>query len=247
MAERTWKVPLPGPEKSLLRYRGKASAELAPLTCYADLKVYSARPDGPHSAAAAGAPDRRGFFLLRRGRPLRLRAARGAEAEAHAPRAGQRPHCRECLASFEPHHCHGTGQYVGAPAPLLQHRGPDAQDHPSGLSQRERLRLPLPAALHRHDGLSCQQGTKSEAEGSERGPCPCKGRAKGQGQGRAKAPHRLVQAAIKQGDYSHLCLRVLCKSGEKCLQMSWGPLRFVDSMNVFPTSLASTIDDLRAR
>ena len=28
--------------------------------------------------------------------------------------------------------------------------------------------------------------------------------------------------------------------------MSWGPLRFVDSMNVFPTSLASMIDDFRA-
>ena len=28
--------------------------------------------------------------------------------------------------------------------------------------------------------------------------------------------------------------------------MSWGPLRFVDSMNVFPTSLASMIDDLQA-
>ena len=36
------------------------------------------------------------------------------------------------------------------------------------------------------------------------------------------------------------------RRGEKCLQMSWGPLRFVDSMNVFPTSLASMIDDLRA-
>ena len=44
IAERTRKVPLPGPEKSLLRYRGKASAELAPLTCYADLEVYSTRP-----------------------------------------------------------------------------------------------------------------------------------------------------------------------------------------------------------
>ena len=33
-----------------------------------------ARPDGPHSAAAAGALDRRGFFLLRRCRALRLRA-----------------------------------------------------------------------------------------------------------------------------------------------------------------------------
>ena len=40
-----------------------------------------------HSAAAASAPDRRGFFLLRRCRALRLRATRGAEAEAHALRA----------------------------------------------------------------------------------------------------------------------------------------------------------------
>ena len=73
-------------------------------------------------------------------------------------------------------------------------------------------------------------------EASPRGPCPWP---------RLRQRPRL-QAAIKQGDYSHLCLRVLCKSGEKCLQMSWGPLRFVDSMNVFPTSLASMIDDLRA-
>ena len=41
IAERTRKAPLPGPEKSLLRYRNKASAELVPLTCYADLEVYS--------------------------------------------------------------------------------------------------------------------------------------------------------------------------------------------------------------
>ena len=53
MAERTWKAPLPGPEKSQLRYRGKASAELAPLTCYADLEVYST------PAPTASAPDRR--------------------------------------------------------------------------------------------------------------------------------------------------------------------------------------------
>ena len=50
IAERTWKAPLPGPGKSLLRYRGKASA----------------RPNGPHSAAAASAPDRRGFFAVGR-------------------------------------------------------------------------------------------------------------------------------------------------------------------------------------
>ena len=49
-AERTRKVPLPGPEKSLLRYRGKASAELAPLTCYADLEVYSTPAPTVHIA-----------------------------------------------------------------------------------------------------------------------------------------------------------------------------------------------------
>ena len=128
---------------------------------------------------------------------------------------------------------------------------PDAQDHPSRLSQRGRLRL-LPAALHRHDGLSCSrapreelgedsdnEGTESEAEGaSPRGPhgqgCA---KAQGQGQGRAKTPHRLVRPAGRDqaGRPSHLRLRVFCKSGEKCLQMSWGPLRFVDS-------LASMID-----
>ena len=50
IAERTRKVPLPGPEKSLLRYRGKASAELAPLTCYADLEVYSTPAPTVHIA-----------------------------------------------------------------------------------------------------------------------------------------------------------------------------------------------------
>ena len=39
-----------GPEKSQLRYRGKASAELAPLTCYADLEVYSTPAPTVHIA-----------------------------------------------------------------------------------------------------------------------------------------------------------------------------------------------------
>ena len=51
IAERTRKVPLPGHGRNLLRYKGKASAELAPLTCYADLEVYSA-------AAASARPAR---------------------------------------------------------------------------------------------------------------------------------------------------------------------------------------------
>ena len=96
---------------------------------------------------------------------------------------------------------------------------------------------------------SDNDGTESEAEAegseSER-PMPM---AKAAPKAKAKAAPKplsgwcALQAAIKQGDYSHLSLRVLCKSGEKCLQMSWGLLRFVDSMNVFPTSLASMIDE----
>ena len=92
---------------------------------------------------------------------------------------------------------------------------------------------------------SDNEGTESEGdqEGDQEGseperPMPM-AKAAPKAKAKANAPKSLtgwcaLQAAIKQGDYSHLCLRVLCKSGEKCLQMSWGPLRFVDSMNVFP-------------
>ncbi|CAE7685209.1 unnamed protein product, partial [Symbiodinium necroappetens] len=47
-------------------------------------------------------------------------------------------------------------------------------------------------------------------------------------------------------DLSKVRLGALVKSGEKCLMLAFGPLRFVDSMNSFPTSLASLIDDCRA-
>ncbi|CAE7377172.1 unnamed protein product, partial [Symbiodinium sp. CCMP2592] len=41
-------------------------------------------------------------------------------------------------------------------------------------------------------------------------------------------------------------LGALVKSGEKCLMLSFGPLRFLDSLNVFPTSLSSLIEDCKA-
>ncbi|OLP75207.1 hypothetical protein AK812_SmicGene45032 [Symbiodinium microadriaticum] len=47
-------------------------------------------------------------------------------------------------------------------------------------------------------------------------------------------------------DLSKIKLGALVKSGEKCLMLSFGPLRFLDSLNVFPTSLASLIDDNKA-
>ena len=104
---------------------------------------------------------------------------------------------------------------------------------------------------------SDNDATESKAEGEEEGSDSTSERPMAKAAPKPKAAPKAkaapkplsgwcaLQAAIKQGDYSHLCLRVLCKLGGKCLQMSWGPLRFVDSMNVFPTSLASMIDDLR--
>ena len=234
-------------------------------------------PDGPHSAAAAGAPDRRG--LLRGRRPMRLRAARGAEAEAHHDRDSDkyhavrsmlddlpkladhyltwtrrtRPvsmtrreelehraatHCRECLASFETaekklHHCHGTGQYLGAlchscniaaqtpkTIPVVFHNG-GGYDFHFLLRYIATMGSPVSRAPREELGEdSDDEGSESEASEPEMAMAKAAPKAKVKAKA---APKPLtgwcaLQAAIKQGDYSHLCLRVLCKSGEKCLQ-----------------------------
>ena len=173
-------------------------------------------------------------------------------------------HCRECLASFETaekklHHCHGMGQYLGAlchscniaaqtpkTIPVVFHNG-GGYDFHFLLRYIATMGSPVSRAPREELGKdSDNEGTESEAEGSEpERPMPMP-KAKAKAAPKPLTGWCALQAAIKQGDYSHLCLRVLCKSGEKCLQMSWGALRFVDSMNVFPTSLASMIDDLRA-
>ena len=294
---------LPGPEKSLLRYRGKASAELAPLTCYADLEVYSTPAPTVHIAqqqparqtvAASScyvAVGRCGYVPPEELR-LRLTHHERDSDKYHAVRAmlddllkladhylswrrRTRPvsmtrqeelehraatHCRECLTSFETaekklHHCHGTGQYLGAlchscniaaqtpkTIPVVFHnRG--GYDFHFLLRYVATMGSPVSRAPREELGEDSDnnEGTKSDQEGSEpKRPMPM---AKAAPKTKAKAAPKpltgwcALQAAIKQGDYSHLCLRVLCKSGEKCLQMSW---------NVFPTSLASMIDDLRA-
>ena len=304
IAERTRKVPLPGGEKSLLRYRGKASAELAPLTCYADLEVYSTPAPTVHIAqqqparqtvAASScyvAVGRCGYVPPEELR-LRLTHHERDSDKYHAVRAmlddllkladhyltwrrRTRPvsmtrreelehraatHCRECLASFETaekklHHCHGTGQYLGAlchscniaaqtpkTIPVVFHNG-GGYDFHFLLRYITTMGSPVSRAPREELGEdSDDEGSESEASEPERRM------AKAAPKPKAKAAPKPLTgwcALHKQGDYSHLCLRVLCKSGEKCLQMSWGPLRFVDSMNVFPTSLASMIDDLRA-
>ena len=47
-------------------------------------------------------------------------------------------------------------------------------------------------------------------------------------------------------DLSKISLEALVKSGEKCLTIRFGPLCFVDSINVFPTGLGALIEDNRA-
>ena len=78
IAERTWKVPLPGPEKSLLRYRGKASAELAPsrstarpprATRGAEAEAHQHDPEG--GAGAQGRHSLQGVPRILRDRPPR--------------------------------------------------------------------------------------------------------------------------------------------------------------------------------
>ena len=97
---------------------------------------------------------------------------------------------------------------------------------------------------------SNNNGTKSEAEAegsdskSER-PMPM-AKAAPKAAPKARPLWCALQATTKQGYYSHLSLQVLCKSDKKCLRMISIPLRFVDSMNVFLTSLASMINNLRA-
>ena len=248
----------PGPRRAC-RYRGKDSAELAPLTCYTDLKVYSTPAPTVHIAQQQPAPDRRGFFLLHRGRPLRLHAARGAEAEAHAPRAlpyletpnSARQHdpaeelehraatyCRECLASFEsreeaPPLPQQRAVSQGA-VPLLQQRPRRPRPSPWSFTTWAATSTSCCATSPRWALLSAGHRAKSSARTAtrhqERGRrkrareahAHGQGCAKGQGQGRAKAPHRQARPAAPPSP-----LQV----GQEVPADSWGPLRFVDSMN----------------
>ena len=89
---------------------------------------------------------------------------------------------------------------------------------------------------HCHDGLSRQElaensdneGTESDQEGSEP-ERPMRAAPK------AKARPLTLRPAIKQNNYSHLCLESASRARSACELK----LRFVDSINVFPTSLAA--------
>ena len=309
VAERTRKVPLPDPEKRqhLLRYKPKASAELAPLVCYADLEVYSTPAPSVHVAQAQ--PARQTTVASscyvavgRCGEPpeeLRLRLARHERGSgkfhvvrtmlddllklaAHYLQWRQRclparftleeelaheraRHCRECLRSFAAvakklHHCHGTGRYLGAlchscniaaqtpkSVPVVFHNGGGYDFH---FLLRYIASRGSPVRRVRQDeeesSGSDSDSDSSDSDSSSEDAAQPKAKAKAKAKARALGGWHAAQAALQQGDYSHLRLSVLSKSGEKCLQLCWGPLRFVDSMNVFPTSLANMIDDLRA-
>ena len=109
-------------------------------------------------------------------------------------------HCRECLASFETakkklHHCHGTGQYLGA----LCHSCNIAAQTPKT----------IPVVFHNGGATT----STSCCATLPRWALLSAGTARRARRGQRQRGHRE---------------RVLCNSGEKCLQMSWGPLRFVE-------------------
>ena len=227
-----------------VRYRGKASAELAPLTRYADLEVYSTPAPTVHIAqqqparqtvAASScyvAVGRCGYvppeelrlrlthherdsdkyhavrsmlndllklanhYLTWRRRTWPVSMTRREELEHRAA-----THCRECLASFETekklHHCHGTGQYLGALC------------HSCNIAAQTPKTIPVVLSAQGTARRAWRERRKRGREAHAHGQGRAKGRTQVQGQGRAKAPHRLARPAG---------LRVLCKSGEKCLQ-----------------------------
>ena len=234
-----------------LRYRGKASAEFAPLTCYADLEVDSTPAPTVHIACAT--PSRP--LLLRGRRPMRLRATRGAEADHYLTWRRTRPVSMTRRKELE-HRAASASRPSRPPR-----RSSTTATAPGSISGRcatpatSRPRLVVfhnggghdfhfLAALHRTMGspVSRRRAKSSARTATTRAPRARQKAPKAKVKAKAKAkaaPKPLtgwcaLQTAIKQGDCSHLCLRVLCKLGKKCLQMSWGPLRFVDSMNVFP-------------
>ena len=263
-----------------------------------------ARPDGPHSAAAAGAPDRRGFFLLRRRRALRLRATRGAEAEAHAPRAGQRQvprsprhagrpsqagrplplletpnsarqhdpaggagaqgatQCRECLASFETvekklHHCHGTGQYLGAlchscniaaqtpkTIPVVFHNG-GGYDFHFLLRYIATMGSPVSRAPREELGEdSDNEGSESEAEGSKpERPMPM-AKAAPKAKAKARLPHEPGQHDRRpQGLHAQAAAGALPADG---LASPRAAAAHADGLSASKTASQAAADALRA-
>ena len=159
-------------------------------------------------------------------------------------------HCRECLRSFAAvakklHHCHGAGRYLGAlchscniaaqtpkSVPVVFHNGGGYDFH---FLLRYIAFRGSPVRRVRQDEEE-SSGSDSDSDSSDSDAAQPKAKAKAKAKARALGGWHAVQAA-PAGDYSHLRLSMLSKSGEKCLQLCWGPLRFVDSM---------MIDDLRA-
>ena len=152
------------------------------------------------------------------------RGGRAVDLEELEHRAAT--HCRECLASFDTaekklHHCHGSGQYLGAlchscniaaqtpkTIPVVFHNG-GGYDFHFLLRYIATMGSPVSRAPREELGEdSDDEGSESKAEGSE----PERPMAKAAPKAKAKAkaaPKPLtgwcaLQAAIKQGDYSHL-------------------------------------------
>ena len=148
--------------------------------------------------------------------------------------------CEICGAAFDLknrkvlHHEHGTGKFLAAACN----------------SCNLAIRLPSLIPVYFHNGASYdfhfilrylahvrgrQNSVDHDAEGIE---------------GEASESEEIEEAAEEdfnpwRCDLSKIRLDVLVKRGEQCLTVRFGPLRFVDSTNIFPAGLSKLIEDCK--
>ncbi|CAE7702831.1 unnamed protein product [Symbiodinium sp. CCMP2592] len=183
--------------------------------------------------------------LAKRYREWRLRTNKPCRmTQADQRRFNRAETCEICGGGFEQgnpkvaHHEHGTGKFLSAACnkcnllirlptslPCYFHNGASYDFH-------YLLRfLAHEKGYERHeDYIATLLGETAESDGDDDD--------EGEGDDDRYDPWRCDLSKIKLG--------ALVKSGEKCLMLSFGPLRFLDSLNVFPTSLASLIEDCKA-
>ena len=161
--------------------------------------------------------------------------------EEEAYRAAQ--NCQCCGAAFGLetmkvlHHRHGTGEYLAALC--------------SACKVAIRRRKLIPVFFHNGGGydfhflvraiahLKQEQAVESESSDAEE-------LSLDELEYLADLQFEECQVSEQLVNWKELKFEVLVKSGERYLQMRLGPLLFLDSCNIFPTSLDALISDLRS-
>ena len=169
--------------------------------------------------------------------------------------------CEICGAAFNAtnrlkcvHHEHGTGRFVAAACsacnlgikmptsiPIYFHNGSSYDFHYV-------LRfLAYQKGFEDHSDY-LQQLIREEEEESDEGEACSESEEEGDAAASSNygRPPKPEDVDPWHCDLSKIPLNALVKGGEKCLMVSYGPLRFVDSMNIFPVGLSELIADCKA-